>query len=405
MARNLPEQQADPRSVHFLQLSAGISSVISGIQNLSFPIYLGYVGLDATTIGLVFTVSQVVGAIIAIPMGLLADRWGRKRFVLTGRLMQVIGFLPLIASTGLMFLTTGQILLQVGYAMSSPPFNAMLADKTRIERRNRAFSYNFVAISVGAAIGSVLCVIPPHLRNEFGFGATDSYKPLFMLMVLVAASSFVVTLLVHEEKRTPIVGLDKRQDARSVRFSSADNLVKYTLILVLIQVGAGMVVQLFSYWLYLAFGVTELELAPLYVVIYLAMGLGYFAANSLASLIGTVPSIVITQLLATVLLFALPNISDFKIVGVVYILRTAIMNMSNPILNSFITSIVPVDERASVLSISSSVSAVARGTGPVIGGYLMDQVSMAMPFYVCGALYISSTVIFYAFFKRTKPQQ
>lgn len=398
-------QQVDTKGVRLLQLSSGISSVIFGIQNLSFPIYLsvGFIGFDAVLIGLMFTVSQVIGATFAIPMGILADRWGRKKFVVAARFLQIAAFFPFILFTDFVFLLMGMILLQVGMAMSNPPFNALLADKTTVERRNAIFSYNYVALSVGSAAGSALCLLPPYLRESYGFGNVGSYKPLFIIMLLVATASLGVIMFVREGGRIGNIQSNGPQEAKAVRFKSAGKIAKYTLTLVMIQVGAGMVVQLFSLWLRLAFGVTEDQLAPLYVVINLTMGLGYFLANSLASLIGTVQTIVVSQFLATILLFALPNIPDFRIVGIVYIVRTAIMNMSNPILTSFICSIVPVDERASALSISNSTGSIARAVGPALGGELMVT-SLALPFYICGTLYASSTLLFYLFFRRTKPE-
>ena len=398
-------QQVDTKGVRLLQLSSGISSVIYGIQNLSFPIYLsaGFIGYDAILIGLMFTVSQVIGATIAIPIGILADRWGRKKFVVAARLLQIAAFFPFILYTDFFSLMIGMILLQVGMATSSPPFNALLADKTTVERRNATFSYNYVALSVGSAAGSALCLLPPYLRESYGFGNVGSYNPLFIVMLLVATASLIVVIFVREGERIGTMQSNDQHEAKTVHFKSAGKIAKYTLTLVMIQVGAGMVVQLFSLWLRLAFGVTEDQLAPLYVVINLTMGLGYFLANGLASWIGTVRSIVLTQFLATLLLFALPNIPNFQIVGIVYIIRTAIMNMSNPILTSFICSIVPVDERASALSISTSIGSIARAVGPALGGELMVT-SLALPFYICGTLYASSTLLFYLFFRRTRPE-
>jgi MFS family permease len=401
----VPEQQIDPNGVRLLQLSTGISSTIFGFQNLSFPIYLsaGFIGFDTIVIGLMFTVSQVIGAAFAIPMGILADRWGRKKFVVAARLLQISAFFAFIFLTDFVPLLAGMILLQVGMAVSTPPFNALLADKTPIERRNSAFSRNYVALSMGATVGSALCLLPPYLRDSYGFGSVASYRPLFIIMALIASASLAVIVFVREAGRPRNTLVKDEKRAKAVTFTSGGRIAKYTLTLVMIQVGAGMVVQLFSLWLRIAFGVAEDQLAPLYVVINLTMGLGYFLANGLAAWAGTVRSIVLTQFLATILLFALPNIPDFRIVGIVYIIRTAVMNMSNPILTSFICSIVPVDERATALSISNSTGSIARAVGPALGGGLMVA-SLSLPFYICGTLYASSTLLFYLFFKSTKPQ-
>ncbi|WXG44885.1 MAG: MFS transporter [Promethearchaeati archaeon SRVP18_Atabeyarchaeia-1] len=397
------EQQLDPKGVRLLQLSAGISSVIQGIQNLSFSIYLGkdFLNFDPAIIGLMFTASQVIGALFAIPMGVLADRWGRKRFVVAARFLQLVAFLPLIVSTDITFLLAGLIVLQVGSSMSSPPFSALLADKTLLEKRNATFSYNYVAMSVGSALGSGMCELPPYLRSNLGFDNVSSYRPLFISMLFIAAASLGVVTLVHERGKPLTTRSNTEQGIKSDRSTAGGRIAKYTLTLVTIQIGAGMIVQLFSLWLHLAFGVTELQLAPLYIVMNLSMGAGYLLANKLASLIGIVRSVVLTQLFATVLLVALPNIPDFQIVGIVYVLRTAIMNMSNPILTSFICSIVPVEVRASALGISNNTGAIARAFGPAIGGDLM-LTSLALPFYICGGLYATSTVFFFLFFRRTK---
>jgi MFS family permease len=397
-------QQAGSMGVRRLQLSAGISSAIYGIRQLSFSIYLGkdFIKLDPASIGLLFTMSQVFGALCAIPIGMLSDRLGRKRFIIIARFLQVAGFVPLIFFTDVPMIFVGLILLDSGSAISSPPFNALLADKSLLERRNTVFSQNYVAISVGSAVGSAASVIPPYLRDNYGYGGIESYDPLFIIFFFVAVSSLGVMLTVHEDERPKEQKLNTQGGRRPRGLKSANKIIKYSLTLAMIQIGAGMIVQMFSLWLSIAFGVTEREIGPLYVIINLAMGASYFLANWLAARMGSVPSIVVTQFFATILLFILPNIPNFEIVGIVYILRTAIMNMSGPILTAFICGIVPTNERASALSISNSAGAIARAMGPAVGGYEMT-VSLAAPFYICGALYAAATLIFYAFFRRYKP--
>lgn len=397
-------QRSESTGLLRLQSSAGISSVIFGVRNLSFAIYLGnpFIRLSPAVIGLLFTMSQVTGAVCAVPIGVLADRWGRKKFIVLARFLQAVGFLPLILFTDVPLIFAGMLLLDTGSAVSAPPFNALLADKSPLEKRNSVFSRNSMAISVGSATGSAASMIPPYLRDNYGFGGVQSYTPLFIILFLVGLASLGVISTVHEGKRDKEGELSAQKRRKTGGLTSANKILKYSLTMILIQVGAGMIVQLFSLWLSIAFGVNELELGPLYVIINLSMGAGYYLANWLAALIGTVPSVVLTQFIATILLVVLPNIPNFQIVGIVYILRTAIMNMSSPILTAFICGIVPTNERASALSISNSTGAIARAAGPALGGYEMT-ISLALPFYICGTLYAISTVIFYAFFKRSKP--
>lgn len=396
------EQLVDHKGIRILNLSTGISSIIFGARNLTFALYLGYIGFDSTLIGIMFTLSALVGATFAIPIGALADRWGRKKFIVVGRILQSTGILLLVFFTQFSYLLAGMMFQDIGMAASQSPLNALLADKSPSEKRNATFSRNYMFLAVGSAVGSVVSIVPHYLRVNSGFGSTESYIPLFAILFLAGLFSLFVVAFVRESKQSKVPQEDRQQAKRRVRLTSADKILKYSLTLSIIQLGAGMIITLFSYWLNRAFGVQEMELAPLYVIVNLSMGLGYYLANWLASQVGSVPSIVVSQTLAIVLLVAIPNIQTFELVGAIYVIRTMLMNMSTPILTSFITGVVPFNERASALGISNSTGTVARSIGPAVGGYLMGQVSMAMPFYVCGVLYAVSTALFYGFFRKTR---
>nr|MDO8135418.1 MFS transporter [Candidatus Njordarchaeum guaymaensis] len=375
-----------------------------GVRSLTFAIYFRYLGFDAALIGVIFTVGAIAGAITAIPVGALADRWGRKNFLIFGRFLQVIAVLPLILSTDLASILIAMMLLNLGMSASSPPLNALLADKSPSETRNTSFSHNYIALAIGMSVGSAMSIFPDYLRDNVGLNVVQSYLPLFVILFLLTLVSLFIVALIHEVKipRGLRPGKDRRVKRRTL--TSADKILKYSLASALISLGAGIVIQLFSLWLNLAFGAEEKELAPIYVATNLSLVLGYFTANKLANLIGSVPSIVVTQAIATVLLVALPNVQSFELVGAIYVVRAMLMNMPSPIQTSLITGVVPINERASALGISNSASTIAGAAGPAIGGYLMENVSLSMPFYVCGSLYAASTAFFYTFFRKTKPQ-
>jgi len=399
------EHLVDVRGVRLLNLSSGMSSVAIGARSLTFSIYFRYLGFDAALIGLIFTVGAIAGAITAIPVGALADRWGRKNFLVFGRFLQMIAVLPLILSTDLLSILTAMVLLNLGVSASSPPLNALLADKSPSETRNTSFSHNYIAVAIGSSVGSTVSIFPDYLRDNMGFNVVESYFPLFVVLFLFTLVSLFIVVIVNEVKipREPRIGNEGRVQRRSL--TSADKILKYSLASALISLGAGVVIQLFSLWLNLAFGVEEKELAPIYVATNLSLVLGFFTVNKLAKLIGSVPSIVVTQAVATALLVVLPNVQTFEFVGAIYVVRAMLMNMPGPIQTSLITGVVPINERASALGISNSASTIAGAAGPAIGGYLMENVSLSMPFYVCGSLYAASTALFYTFFRKTKPHE
>lgn len=180
--------------------------------------------------------------------------------------------------------------------------------------------------------------------------------------------------------------------------------MKFSTANLLIGLGAGLIIPLIPTWFYLRFNVTDVYSGPLIAASNIIMGLTAVGAPRIARSVGLVKGIVITQAMSTVFLLAIPFCPTAAIAGALYVIRAVLMNMSSPLSDTFLMNIVAEDERAVASSFNVVLWNLPNAASTVVGGALLNGGSLSLPFYLCGLLYITSIILFYAIFKSTRFQ-
>ncbi|MHA1580983.1 MAG: hypothetical protein ACTSYM_00530 [Candidatus Baldrarchaeia archaeon] len=65
-------------------------------------------------------------------------------------------------------------------------------------------------------------------------------------------------------------------------------------------------------------------------------------------------------------------------------------------------SLVELEERASASSMTGTAWSMANSVTPSIGGYIMEHISLSLPFHICALQYATSITLFYIFFHKTR---
>jgi predicted MFS family arabinose efflux permease len=163
-----------------------------------------------------------------------------------------------------------------------------------------------------------------------------------------------------------------------------------------------MVVPLMSGWLKLSYGVSDQLSGPMLGVSTILMGVTNLAVPRIARRFGVVKAIVITQGSSTLFMLAVPFSPSFGIVSVVYITRSVLMNMSNPMEQSLILGLVAPDERSEASGISAALWRLPNSLSSWIGANLMEAGYLALPFYIASLLYVVSIGLFWYFFNKIR---
>ena len=383
----------------------GIRSFTQAYLNVVAPLYLLSLGVSSAGLGVLFTASFLIGAALSVPVGIFADRFGRKPFLVAFTILMIIWGVIYWQSTYIPLLLAVSAIAGIGRggggmgAGQAGPFapaeTALLADLVVEEDRRRVFSWNGIVSSLLAAGGAAIAGIPELLHHE-NLGLLGSDKSLFLLTAILAVISLWILMAVPEPQRKPRVKGRRRPVSRK----SGKIIVQQSLAGAFNAFGVGFVNSLFVVWLHLRFGVGSASIGPVFAASYLLSAASVWGASAFAGRVGSVRTIVITRIGAALLMVATALSPTFLIAVILQILRTAFTMMVTPVRQAFTMGLFPSEERASASGMTGVVRRLSAALSPPITGSLFEAGSLELPFFLGAAFQVVSAVLYSAFFAR-----
>jgi MFS family permease len=380
-------------------------------------VYLIEVGYNPTVIGTIYALGAVANTIAYIPFGILADRYGRKVFVAVG------GFLPFFSyaifgltlnSSWLIFASIlGGIGLAggLGVAINSTALLPLIANTTTDKNRTFVFGVLQGSWILAITIGSLLSYLPSFLISKLSLSSYTAHSYTYFFMATIVAISTIPILLVKEKKITrpaitsvPFTGKFSRISGR-LQIVSGKKILYFSLVFAFAGLGVGVIVQLIPTWYALRFGASETT-AGLWVAI--AEFAGIVAIPLIPRLVkrgGTVFASSAAMIISCLFLALMPLSATFEVAAISFVLRSVLSTISWPILQSYMMGIVTERERATVTGITYTAWALMSSIGTYLGGALLGDGQLALPF-VFGVLgYLISAILLFSFFRKIKPPE
>ncbi|NJE08170.1 MFS transporter [Thermococcus sp. M39] len=350
-----------------------------------FPFYLKSLGMDFTKIGTLFSISTIVQATLLLISGQISVKLGYKRTILlalslffTARLIQV--FVPIFWT-----LLLSSVIVGIAMALEWPSLMALLSGEVSEEKRHYLFTLNSALGTAGAAFGMLLGgILPKVLDGSNPYRRTLLFAAL-LILIQIALISFVSPVLGKEEKKLKL------------RRELLVKIAKFSIPSALIGLGAGVTIPYMGLYFNLKFETSLESIGGLFALQQLLMAVGMFSMPILADKVGSVKTIVSFNGSATALIIALPFAPSFLIASVIYIVRTILMNIVNPIWDAFMMRFFSKEERAASIALRSFAWTSTFGIGQYLGGVIFDK-SLVLPFLITGFLYAASIAVFWMFF-------
>jgi len=377
-----------------------VPSVVFGFIYTDLSFFLPKVqGLSNFWMGVTIGVMAISLVLASFPLGILADRYGRRRMLILGNAaasLSLIGF-ALTANLALVLLVAA--VEGIGEAAFAVSGSALLADKAGDEKRTLAFSLIAFLGWIAGALGgfAVSSVIP---LQSLGLNVAQAHVALYLIVGLLGLS---VTPLILRITETPRHSGETQLGTRGfLPRKSARVLIRFSTYSVMIAVGAGLFVPLMANWFFHAYGVTDEVSAPVLGFSSILTAVAVFLSPKLASKFGLIRAIVLSQGLSTVFMAVVPISPTFGIAASVYTVRVFLMNLSNPLSQSLIMGLVSPDERGMASGVSASLWRLPNALSSTVGAIWIGLGLLALPFYVATVLYVSAIVSFWFLFKGTR---
>ncbi|NJE47184.1 MFS transporter [Thermococcus sp. GR7] len=347
-----------------------------------FPFYLKSLGFDYTNIGIVFSLSTLAQASVLLFSGPLGTRIGYKRAVLLGVSLMFLGRLIQVLYPTIVMLTLGGVLIGIGLAFESPSYMALLSGEVSDEKRHYLFSLSSAMGTIGSAVGLLLAGFLPRYLG---------YREVFALVLLIIPIRFVIVLFV----KSILASTEKRLDLNKKLLL---RIGRFALPSALIGLGAGVTIPYMGLYFNQRFGTSLESIGWLFALQQFIMGLGMFILPMIADRLGSVKTVVSFNGSASFLIAAMPFSPTFMVAAFIYTVRTILMNIVNPIWNSFMMSSFSKEERSTVMALNNLSWTATFGIGQYIGGRLFDF-SLTWPFLITAFLYAISMLVFWGFFR------
>ncbi len=425
------------RDLSWLFVLRILRSFAQGFLGIITPLYIAMLGYNAIDLGVLFAAAAVSSALLSSATGILADRFGRKTFLILISLLMGAGgvmfgltrsFAVLVAAAAVGSIGRGGALAGAAWGPFYPAAQALIAEQTNDFRRTTVFgALAFVGVTA-AAIGSLMAALPHLLQHLFGLPVLDGYRVLFLLIGPFSLAMALVVIPVREGPHSRPARSGSTDEDASVRSAASSSPVEPELVtarklpfglsarswrliwrFMVTNATNGMAIGMLGpfvvYWFYRRFGVTSIELAELFFVLNLVCAIPYLMAGRIARLFGSVRSIVISRTIATAMLIGVVMMPTFLLAAALYTLRMVFNVLSIPVRQSYLMGVIEPSERASAAGLAAFPSQVTSAIGPYFAGYFMENFAIGLPLEVAAGMQALNTLLYWVFFRNIRPPE
>ena len=375
-------------------------------------LYLAAIGLDPTSVGLLLTATLAGDAIVSLWLAVHADRDGRRRTLMVGALLMVLG--------GVVFALTDQFAILIAaavVAVLSPSGNevgpflsveqAALSEIVPSARRTTILAWYQLVGSLATAAGSLIAGLVVQMFLDGGAEPAVAYRTVIVAYAVAGIGIGLLASRVSNRVESPAPA-DPSIARRFGLHRSQRVVAKLSALFALDAFGGGFVIQtVVALWFATRWGLEPGALGAIFFGANALAGLSGLVAARLAARFGLIATMVGTHIPSNVLLILVPFMPTVELAVGLLLVRFSISQMDVPTRQSYTISVVDPDER----SAAAGLTGVARSAGAAISPLLATPLVAApilsggLPFVISGTLKIAYDLLLWREFRSVRPPE
>jgi MFS family permease len=394
-----------------LILAAGfLRSFGVGLMGVVLGIYLFRTGLTSLAIGLVIAVGLTGAALATILVSLVADRVGRRSFLLILSLLSGVAGIALAVSPSLPVLV---ILAFVGMlngtgtdrSAASALDQAIIPGLVSDKRRTWNLAWYNVVLDGGGALGAMAAALPFLLQRQLSVSVLHSYRLMFFgyfgLYLAVAALYLFLSPAVEVDNPVGLAPTRTKIAPESKRI-----VTKLTALFSIDAFGGGFLTDaLVAYWFFRRFGIGEEGLGAVFFAVHIFNAASHLGAAWLARHIGLVRTMVFTHLPSSLFLIAVPFAPSSKVAILLFLCREALVEMDVPTRQSYVAAVVLPNERTFASGLTNLARNVFWAVGSTVAGLVMQNIAFSAPLVIGGGMKVAYDLALFRAFRKLRPPE
>lgn len=372
------------RSAWFFTAARFVFAISGAITEVFLNFYLKSLSLSPLEIGVANAV-RIFGAIGVFFVTGLIDRLGRRRVMLIGAAMSVLGWVLTFSSQALPLILLSQVLRGVGDVMFGIVVVPMMAELAKGEERTTMFSTSEGITLLGLFLGGWLAgPISDWLWGTFDLQAKSAaaYQGILFFASIIRVLGLLPLLLVRPEDADddmvksggPTAGQKAMQQFDpEVLFRVAPHVFWLLIPWALAFLGGGLVARTWNLYADFTFKASEGDIGRLLGLISLVDGIVTLASALFATWFGIKRVSMVALLGSAVTLVALMFAGNFMLAAVIILLRAAVINMLEPIYRAYVIDSVKREDYTVVAVLISAATNIGQLAGPIVAGVLQPS--------------------------------
>jgi MFS family permease len=389
-----------------LYLAAFVRALATGFIGVLLGVYLGEIGLDAATIGVVVSAGLAGSAAATLLVTFLGDRLGHRRVLLAIALLSAAGGAALALSSHPVILGASALLGMVngmgrdrGAALAVE--QAVLPATVRESERTMAFARYNVFQDIGHALGGLAAGLPTILQGSGLAAGAPAFR--WSMAAYAAASLAPAAAYIRLSRAIETVPVSS---LAIVSPRSRTLLWKLSSLFAVDSLAGGfLTTALLSFFFYQRFGVGLETIGPLFFAARVANAVSHLGAARLARRIGLVKTMVFTHIPSSLLLVSVAYAPSFPIAAALFLLRESLVEMDVPTRQSYVMAMVKPEERTFASGVTHLVRMGAWAVAPAFAGLMMKGVSLMLPLVIGAGMKIGYDLLLWRAFRRVTPPE
>lgn len=385
-----------PAARQFL-LATSLGWMAHGVVAVLLNLYLIEGRYRESFVGRVVASNALAMALAALPAGWMADRWGRRRVLVAGSIIEGLGMLARAATLHPGVLLVSSFVAGIGqstYTVAAAPF---ITEHSTSRERTHLFSAFFSVELIAAVVGNMIGGWLPGLFLPFATGAGSHWLPGYRATLLVGGASALAAAL-------PTALIRGVADARIVHARgghAADErkLRPIAINAMLLGGGAGLVIPFMNLYFARRFSCSSAQIGVFFSAAQLVTAIAAAMGPVLAHRFGKLRTATAMELLSLPFLVTMGFERRLDLAVGAFLVRATLMQAGSPLISAFVMEALPPTLRARSTSLQNTLWQASWALSSSLAGLILQYGGYAVPFYITAVLYASAGLSFWWAFR------